>query len=166
MKVKFKLPSTLLHTIHADLDRPHEFAAERVGFILGRPGLINDTQLVVVAASYVVVDDDHYLDDDSAGAVVTHHAFRKARQAALTDEYSVFHIHKHAGRGPTWFSRIDLEESAKFVPDFFGVRPNLPHGALVLTEDRAAGLCWITRHARPVRVAEIWAVGSPLRRVG
>jgi len=52
-------------------------------------------------------------------------------------------VHQHLFPGRVWFSRTDLREQHRFVPDFFKVRPNMPHGAVVLGPQQAAGRVWL-----------------------
>jgi hypothetical protein len=87
-------------------------------------------------------------------------------QFALTNDASMFHVHVHEHVGIPWFSRTDLRESRKFVPDFWNVRPNLPHGVIVLSADAAAGLCWYPGREKPISISHITAVGRPMRFLG
>jgi hypothetical protein len=87
-------------------------------------------------------------------------------QFALTHDASIFHVHLHDHDGLPWFSRPDLRESQRYIPDFWNVRPNLPHGTLVLSANGAAGLCWYPRRAKPIRVRRITALGFPMKLLG
>jgi hypothetical protein len=162
MKVHFKIRITQLSAIRSDLLRPHPFAAERVGFIGCRVAGTQDV-IMVIAESYHPVADDDYLDDPSAGAMMGPAAIRKALQFVYSDRVSMFHVHLHGHRGRPWFSGLDLRETAKFVPDFWNVRPEFPHGAIVLGLDSSAGLCWYARGKKPMRIAEFTVVGAPMR---
>ena len=93
-------------------------------------------------------------------------AMRAAMQFALTNDASMFHVHLHEHSGSPWFSRPDLRESRRFIPDFWNVKPGLPHGTLVLSVDAAAGLCWYPRREKPIRIAQITVVGFPMRFLG
>lgn len=75
----------------------------------------------------------------------------------------MFHVHMHEHWGRPWFSHIDSRESAKFVPDFWNVRPEFPHGALVLSLDSVSGLCWMSQLNKPIRISKFSIVGAPLR---
>lgn len=161
MKIQFKITSQLLLEVRQDLAREHRFAAERVGFIGCRVASMGGG-LLVLAERYDPVEDDDYLDDPHVGAMMGPDAIRKALQFAYNDQISMFHVHLHGHRGRPWFSRLDLSENAKFVPDFWNVRPELPHGALVLSLDSAAGLCWMPGSPRPARITEFTVVGAPM----
>jgi hypothetical protein len=160
VKIRLKILQSLLNDIHRDLSRPHAFAYERVGFISCSIGTADDAAVVLLVRDYHPVADDHYKQDASAGAVIDRSAFRIALQIALSKSACMFHIHRHEQIGKPWFSGIDLRENARFVPDFWNVKPELPHGAIVLSHDSASGLCWYPGRPRPIRIAEFWAVGS------
>ncbi|HEY6342939.1 MAG TPA: hypothetical protein VIY49_15710 [Bryobacteraceae bacterium] len=73
----------------------------------------------------------------------------------------VFHVHSHGGRGIPRFSEVDLRESAKFVPDFFKVAPQMVHGSIVLSDDAAAGRFLVSGNSGPADVSEFVEVGTP-----
>jgi hypothetical protein len=165
MKVRFKITTSLLSAMRADLCRPHEFAYERVGFILGGAARCASGS-VVLAREYRPVADDDYLPDESVGAMMGPGAIRKAMEWALMNHVSIFHVHSHGGRGVPRFSAVDARESAKFVPDFLKVAPELIHGAIVLSDDAAVGRCWVSGNAGAQDVNEFVEVGMPLRKWG
>jgi hypothetical protein len=69
----------------------------------------------------------------------------------------------HEMRGPVAFSPIDLREQAAFVPNFFHVRPTVPHGAFVIGLDALAGLCWLRPGSKPRPLTGVTVVGAPLQ---
>lgn len=162
MRIHFKIRQDLYRTIHKDLARPHPFAGERLGFLICRPTQArNDT--VILAHDYLEMPDEWYIRDSRFGCVFNSDAMRTAMQAALTQNASIFHVHSHTHKGAPWFSRADLRESAEFIPNFWHVRPELPHGALVFSIDRIAGLCWYPGQIHPVKIQKCSIVGSPLQ---
>lgn len=164
MTVQIRLTGALWAEIHADLDRPHSFAAERVTFLACRPAAMPTGQLLLAHAAYPVADE-HYESSYEAGAMVAGAAFSKALGLAYRDPVSVFHVHRHEHRGHPRFSGYDLSESAKFVPDFWKVRPALPHGALVLSNDSAYGLIWRAPGEAPEPISRFTIVGTPTREI-
>jgi hypothetical protein len=162
MNIHFKMTATMLDHVIADLRRPHPFAAERAGFI-GCKVSRSREGILILAHTYLPLQDDWYADDQQYGCFFNANAMRSAMQFALTNEASIFHIHMHDHMGLPWFSRTDLRESRKFVPDFWNVRPNLPHGTLVVSVDSAAGLCWYPNEHKPTRISRITAVGFPMK---
>ena len=165
MRVRFKMTTSLLSAIRADLRRPHDFAYERVGFILGGAARCA-SGFLVLAREYRPVADDDYLPDESVGAMMGSEAIRKAMEWALMSHVSIFHVHSHGGRGVPGFSAIDADESAKFVPDFLKVAPELIHGAIVLSDDAAVGRFWVSGNGGAQGVSEFIEVGMPLRKWG
>jgi hypothetical protein len=163
MMVAFKVAEGLLGRAYKDLSRPHPFAAERVGFFSCRVGALKPEGWVVLAHDFHSVADSDYLRDRTVGAMMGPVAIRKAMQVALGSEVGMFHVHIHGHRGRPWFSGVDLREAAKFVPDFWHVRPHLVHGAIVLSLDSAAGLCWHPQSSEPVVFSKFSVVGAPMR---
>lgn len=165
MRVRFKITTSLLSAVRADLGRPHDFADERVGFILAG-GARCASGLLVLAREYRPVADGDYLPDESVGAMMGPEAIRKAMDWALMSHVSIFHVHSHGGRGVPGFSTVDARESAKFVPDFLKVAPELIHGAIVLSDDAAVGRFWVSGNGGGQEVSDFVEVGMPLRKWG
>lgn len=165
MKSIFKITQQMLKHIHKDLQRPHQFAYERVGFVTCRFALTSNSDLLVLAHDYYVVADEDYVEDQRYGALIGSGAFRMAMQLAYSQNVGVFHIHLHLHKGSPIPSRIDLQETRKFVPDFFHVRPNLHHGALILSIDSISGRIWHSSsdHAHPIN--QFIFIGAPFSRV-
>jgi hypothetical protein len=162
MRVAFKITRALLGRTLDDLCRSHPFAAERVGFFSCRVGGLKPSGWVVLAHDFHPVADDDYLRDRTVGAMMGPAAIRKAMQIAFSNEVCMFHVHVHGHRGQPSFSGVDLRETAKFVPDFWHVRPHLVHGAIVLSLDSTAGLCWHPQYSKPFRFSEFSVVGAPM----
>lgn len=161
MRVAFKITRDLLRRALDDLSRPHGFAAERVGFFSCRVGALRPRGWVVLAHNFHPLDDDDYLRDRTVGAMMGPGALRKAMQIALNREVCMVHVHIHGHKGEPWLSKVDLRETAKFVPDFWHVRPHLVHGAIVLSVDSCAGLCWHPQYSEPLRFTDFSIVGAP-----
>lgn len=165
----FRARSDLFDAVRADLHRSHPFAAERVGFLVCRAGRLADGGIVVLPIGYDPVADENYIDDPSVGAMMGPAAIRSAMQRAYNagaEDLGIFHVHLHAHRGRTGFSKVDDRESRKFVPDFFNVAPTMPHGAIVLSLDQAVGRCWPAPGATPVEIDRFASVGAPLKMWG
>jgi hypothetical protein len=169
MTIIFRARGSDLDDIRKDLERPHTFAAERVGLMLCGAGRASGNGLFILLSRYVPLDDDDYVLDRRAPVTIGPSAFRKALQFAYNggaQNVSIFHVHMHEHIGQPAFSRIDATESRRFVPDFFNTAPNVPHGALILSRDRAAGLCWRSAAAVPEPISAFRAIGAPLRMWG
>ena len=161
MKPIFRIQRSLLNDIHADLSRPHPFAAERVGFISCKLASTDAENIAVLAQTYLPVKDDHYEDDPSVGAMLNGSAFRAALQHSYRSRTGIFHVHRHEHRGHPRFSHVDITEAKRFVPDFWKVQSAFPHGAVVLSHDRIHGMCWFPSARTPMPFASYMVVGFP-----
>ena len=161
--IRFKMTCQLFFEIQGDLHRRHPFAHERVGFVGAGLALHGDC-CTVLAHSYAPVADEDYLDDPSVGAMMGPDAMYKAMAWAFGLGVALFHIHTHGGSGVPGFSGVDIRESGKFVPDFFKVRPERPHGAIVLSNTHAFGRIWLGRKDAPHTIDEFHLVGPPCRK--
>jgi hypothetical protein len=161
MGIVFRATENFLGHVRSDLTRKHPFAHERVGFIVVRAaqGL---EHLVLLAQDYYPVADADYIPDSSVGAMLGQEAIRKALEIALLNPVGVFHVHMHDFPGRLWFSRVDLREQLKYVPDFFKVRSGMPHGAIVLSPYSAAGRVWLGPQ-EIVRIDEFDVVGARVK---
>ena len=160
MKAIFRIEQGLLKQIHIDLSRQHPFAYERVGFIACRVGRIADG-FSILAERYIPVEDGDYEDGHDVGAMMGSAAIRKALQVAYNDRVSMVHVHRHDQRGVPRFSSVDLTEGARFIPDFWNVRPELPHGMVVLSHNAMTGMAWDPASKQRGPMHEMTVVGRP-----
>lgn len=162
MTIQLKITRRLLEVIRCDLARRHPFAHERVGFISAGLSSAEDN-LLILARTYRAVADGDYLPDPSVGAMMGPDAIRKALQWAMSEGVAIFHVHTHGGTGRPGFSGIDLREQAKFVPNFFQIAPQCPHGALVLSNNSAHGHIWLDGDKPCEVITGFVEVGAPLK---
>lgn len=156
-----RVPQPLLARMLADLRRPHSFAYERIGFLLGREAQ-GAEQRIVLAGSYEPVGEDEYVDDPKVGARIGRAVIRRMMARALAGD-SILHVHLHAHEGLPSFSAVDVENLRELVPSFSAVRPDGLHGALLLSEDCGMASLWKYGSTEPARVS-VTIVGYPLRR--
>lgn len=162
MNIHFKLTTRLEERVRSDLARSHAYAAERVGFVTVRFGWSNN-ELLILSHGYRSVADNHYEADRTVGARISGAAIRDALQSAITFNVGIFHVHLHDHRGQPRPSAVDWAEWARFVPNFWHVRPDFVHGSLLLSSDRIAGWCWYPGRARSERISRVSIVGGHLR---
>jgi hypothetical protein len=165
MTSMFRITSGLLRRVHEDLSRSHPFAAERVAFLTCKTARLDRQGVVVLAQAVHSVADEDYERSSTMGALLGSAAFRKILQYGYGRNLSIFHVHRHEHFGRPGFSRVDVEESAKYVPDFFKVCPQQVHGTVVLSHNSAAGLIWHGMKAKPGRIDRFAFVGYPLVEV-
>lgn len=161
MHIHFKALGNLVRVIREDLQRPHAHAAERVGFVSCRFGA-SEQGLLILAHGYHPVADEHYEYDPMVGARFSSAALRSAFQLALSNEVGIFHVHLHDHRGLPRPSSVDRREWAKFVPNFWHVQPDLPHGALLFSRDRLNGWCWYPREHTPLAISRFTLIDQQL----
>lgn len=166
MRVRIKIPSTMLDDIRRDLHRPHAFAFERVGFLAAGLAQAGADQILMLARGYRPVADEDYVPDSSVGVKIGSDAMRKAAQFAYQGRSALLHIHNHGGIGRPEFSGVDLKSGAEFVPGFFHSVPRMPHGMLVLSQDSATGLLWLGPDQNGGHVTDFVSVGAPYRKFG
>jgi hypothetical protein len=162
MKIQLRMTEQILSTIHADLSRAHPHATERVGFLSCGIADLADRGILLLVREYHPILDEDYLVDPTVGARIGGGAFRMALSCAYSNSVSMFHVHRHEVLGVPRFSDVDLREYARFIPDFWNVRPTHPHGALLLSEDSVRGLVWIPGRRQPCQLDEIKIVGRHL----
>ncbi len=166
MKITLKLLTSTLNDALHDLERPHEFAYERVGFFTAGVCQTDDDALLIIVRNYHSVKDEHYLRDPNVGASIGSDAMREAIQAAYLKNSALIHVHTHGGFGKPSFSGIDISSGRKFVPGFFHSVFKMPHGLMVLSNDSASAHFWLNETSNPVAVSEFITIGSSIRKFG
>jgi hypothetical protein len=164
VSTRLRILRSFFDEIVSDLQRRHEFAFERVGFIACRSGTVEGGTLLLPTGYDPVLDGD-YLPDETVGARIGSNAIRRAMQHALENDVTMLHVHFHGNNGRPFMSGVDKRESQKLVPAFFNVRPGRPHGALILSRDSAALWLWEGKEQRACPVDDISIVGNPMRLV-
>lgn len=162
MNFDFKITKELLREVHADLDRKHDFAYERVGFLLCSAATTAPDGVALLAKSYHPVADEDYIDDPSIGAAISGAAFRKIMQEVLNQSAAIVHVHRHDHRGLPRPSRVDRREYAQFMPDFYNICSDYPHAAVILSFDSANGWVWLPGVEESKRFNRMEVVGQHL----
>ena len=160
--LRLRLPDDLLARARADLDRPHEFAAERIGVLVTTLDLEDPAEPLVLGLGYEPVDDGHYVPDRAVGARIGTPAIRAAMQRSLDTGLGLFHVHAHLGRGVPGMSPTDARDIPPLVRSFRAVQPQQAHGALILSDDEMAAWVWLPGRPEPVAADLAVSVGRPL----
>lgn len=164
MNAALKVPKTLLDAIREDLQRPHSFAFERVGFLTAGAAATAASAVTLFAREYHPVADGDYVRDSTVGAKIGQNAMSLAALCAHQSRASLLHVHMHGGYGQPEFSHTDLVSGRDFAPGFFGVVPRMPHGLLVLSADSATGLLWFAEDAEGTYIHRFIETGVPSRK--
>jgi len=163
VKIRLKLSRNLHDEITDHLQQPHPIALERVGFI-ACAGANTDDGFLLLGRSFHPVHDDHYEADTFVGARISSRAVQAALMIAYGKPQSMLFVHEHAHKGCPGPSRVDLDCWRELIPNFWHVRPELPHGGLILSEDRAMGLMWVPNQTEIFPIDDFSIVGRHLRR--
>jgi hypothetical protein len=161
-----KLTGTLHAEMLADLARPHPFAGERVGFVVGRYGSLENSGGLVLLKRYYAVPDHQYIEDDAVGARIGREAITWGMQEAYrgrSTREGVFHVHLHAHKGETGMSGVDRRETPEVVRGFHTVGADAAHGVLILSLDHASGWVWLPGGNELVVASSVCVIGYPIR---
>jgi hypothetical protein len=156
-----RIARRLFVEIEADLQRPHDFAGERLGFVLARWAQAGP-ELVVMPFKYVSIADENYIDDPGVGAKINSAAIRAALQATLDHGAACLHVHAHHS-GMPFFGSLDLAEQERLMPSFLATVSDAPHGALLLHGTGALARLWVAGGGRPVYADRVTVVGFPMK---
>lgn len=161
-KVAIRIADELCQQIRKDLAREHDFAFERVGFVIGKSKELPNNNVLIIITDYVSVDDEHYIEDNSVGARINSEAIRKAMQIAMNKKCSIFHIHEHYGNGTPSFSYTDLDELPGIVDAMINANPDNVHGLILLNEDGINAVVKMKPSGAEAILEKITRVGYPM----
>jgi hypothetical protein len=165
MSARIRLLNSLYECALADLQRPHPFASERVGFLFARMGTAGDATHLIFLLEYVPVPDDQYLPttDLEIGAEISSVAIRDTMQRVMSTGEGVFHAHLHEHLGLPRFSRIDMKDLPLLVRSFQHASPASAHGGILFSKDDCMSAVWLPGQSDPLTAEKITVVGYPLR---
>ena len=164
--MEIRLSGTLYAQIMADLQRPHPFAFERIGFVMGRMGTSGGQVRSILLTRYLPMPDGHYLDDPTVGARLGPEAMTAAMQAVYhgrAAKEGIFHIHLHDSPGEPRMSPTDLAEIPPIIPGFQAVGPESTHGIIILGPNHGVGWVWPPRALVPFQTEILAVIGAPVR---
>jgi len=163
--IVLRIPRDIYVAMRKDLDRPHPFAAERVGFAYVRHSIVAG-RCVVLFLQYIPVEDQNYIHASDVGAKINSTSIRGAMQECLTRSVGCFHVHHHPHEGPTWLSSTDRAGIPPMIESFSQLKSDQVHGILVLTDDDATAFAWTPAGLKCQVVEKITVVGIPVSLMG
>jgi hypothetical protein len=166
MNVAIKMIGRLYDEIRRDLERPHPFAFERVGFVFGKLGTAAAGGSLVLLTRYHAIPDDHYIDDPTVGARIGPDAMTWAMQAVYhgrPTREGIFHIHMHGCTGETGMSRTDTREVPPMIPGFRSVGREAAHGIMILSLDHGSAWVCLPGSRDLVPCSSLSVIGVPVR---
>jgi len=163
MSWTLRITEALVKRMRRDLQRRHEFAGERVGFLMTKIGNQHSANMkLVLGVDYWPVPDDSYINDPSVGARYEASVHRGLMERAHAENLGMFHVHAHEHGGCPHFSGIDLDCIEKLVPSLRTVQPRQAHGALLFSHDDMAAACWLPEKQGPAGGGRVVVVGRPI----
>ena len=166
MTVAIKMTGSLYDEIRRDLERPHPFAFERVGFTFGRIGTACDDGRLVLLTRYHPIPDEHYIDDPTVGARIGPDAMTWAMQAVYNGRPAregIFHLHMHGCAGQTGMSRTDAREVPPMIPGFRSVGREAAHGIVILSLDHGSAWVCLPGSKDLVSCSSLSVIGTHIR---
>jgi hypothetical protein len=164
MNVRLRITRQFFARMSADLQRPHDFAYERVGFMFCKQSKI-PSGILLLPYKYEPIRDNQYIADETVGARFDSSSIREAMQIALAEGSSAFHVHVHSHKGIPGFSGTDSREMQALMPCFVNVRPDRVHGALVLSLDSAIAKVWSVDQSQGQQI-RITVIGAMMKFSG
>ena len=160
-KPTIRIPARLLQEIRSDLERSHEFAYERIGFIHSRFAHSGE-QSIVIATGYSPVAENHYIDDPTVPVRIGSAAIQAAMQRVLHEQIGLFHVHAHGGNHKPTMSSLDAREIPPIVRSLKNAAPTQPFGIALLSNDNISA--FVLRDCGDlVEVSRIVVIGSSLQ---
>ena len=165
MSARIRLLRPLYEHVLADLQRPHPFASERVGFLFARTGTAANHTLLIFLVDYLPVPDDQYLPatDLAVGAEINSAAIRNIMQRVMRTGEGAFHTHLHEHPGHPRFSRIDMKDLPLLAQSFQHASPASAHGGFLFSTDDCMASIWLPGQSEPITAEKISVIGYPLQ---
>ena len=160
MKVALKMTRRLIDHTLAELNRPHAYAAERVGFLACRR-VTSKGCVTLLGYEYMPVADAHYVRDLTCGARIDGRAIRAAMERSIADKCSLVHVHTHGSYGQPEPSHTDKKELPGIAESINNVVPNANHGWIVLSGDGVTGEI-IMQDKKLGIIRDLRIVGEPM----
>jgi len=137
--IQLRMTQAIHQKLRSDLRRSHPYACERVGYIFIKPA----GEKVFVITGYEPVPDEFYIKDKMVGARIDHWGIALAMKRADQNKEGILHAHMHIGCGYPRFSRDDVADHPNFLRSFRNAAPQMPHGFLLLSDDRMMARVWV-----------------------
>jgi hypothetical protein len=133
-----KIPRSLLIAALADLERPHPFALERLGFFSFKQSL--DARLpLLLCHEYHPIPDNQYVRDPSCAARINGAAIQAAMGRSFRTLSGQMWVHSHSRHGCPSPSPTDHHEGPRVAQSCANAQPKALQAWAVLSEDGIAG---------------------------
>lgn len=163
-EIIIRIPNILLDQIINDLQRPHEFAYERVGFVGSRHKVLSSSTTIVFMTEYFPVKDEQYLRDAEVGARINSSAIREGLQRVVDNRFGSFHAHYHSfSKNIPEFSVTDMEDNPEIIKSFGYADKSQTHGMIVFGKNGMNALVKLPGDAELKQATKIVGVGYPMK---
>lgn len=146
----------------ADLERPHPFAFERVGFLYAKTSVLADGTRLVLANNYQPVADGDYIADNTVGAKIGRSAIRSAMQEIYDLGCGAFHVHLHNHTGKPSPSGTDRQGLPPVAQSLSNIAKSEVCGILILSRDSFYATVQIARTNDMTLADSIVTTGYPM----
>lgn len=135
MKTQFS--EGLFEEIVQDLNRPHSFAFERVGYVLG-----NFKDGILVLDEWMKFEDFFYEENIEVGARIGREGMTYLMKKVFSSKKHFFHTHVHDFQNIPTYSGVDLRSLLEVTPAIFDFSGLGPHGALLIGREASRLIWW------------------------
>ena len=160
--IVLRIPRRIELEMRESLMRPHEFAAERVGFVFTKLSRSKSGRWFILVCGFESVPDDDYINDPNVGARINSAAIRRAMQRVLTTGEGALHVHVHEHNGPPGPSYTDQQELRPVMQSIRNASPDAVHGLLILSRDAAWAEVLVPGTLSFQAIKKITVVGFPM----
>jgi hypothetical protein len=161
--ITLRMPERLHQQMIEDLQRPHEYAFERVGFLYTKSKWLDNKTLLIIATSYEAVAEEDYLEDDSVGAKIGANAIQKAQQTLFDQKGGCFHVHLHDHPGKPLPSGTDCDSLPGVVQSLTNISKGQATGYLILSENSFFTAIRFPEYAGLQEADLVTVVGFPMQ---
>lgn len=141
MKTQFK--DELLNEAAKDLSRPHPFAFERVGYLLGE---IKDE--ILILNEWMSFEDFYYEENEEVGARIGFEGMTLLIKKVFNSKKHFFHTHLHEFQAIPSFSGVDMRSLLEVTPSLFDFSGTGPHGAFLIGRESSKLIFWNERNCQ------------------
>lgn len=138
MSALVKIPRVLLLEALADLERPHPFAGERLGFFSFRQSL-DPEEPHLLCFAYHSIPDEQYVKDPRVVAKIAEAAIHTAMSRTFSTSAGQLWVHTHGCHGYPAASGADRHYGPKVAQSCANAQPKSLQGWAVISEDGITG---------------------------
>lgn len=157
-----RLPKCLYEAMTQDLNRPHPYASERVGFFSTSTISAGEHFDIITITGYHVIPDDEYINDRSVGAKINTQAIRSAMERIIQTGNGCLHVHLHSHDGKPTPSGTDLKSLPDISRSFLNANPETVCGYLIISNDNFFCSVYEENKKNPVKVDQMTIIGNPM----